>query len=101
MSEPLTVASQRRATREIEEVDEWWRTNRPSAPGLFLTELERMLSALALMPTLGAPAKRERARDVRRLLLRQTRYHVYFRVRTETLEVLAVWHAVRGTGPGL
>lgn len=101
MKRPLALVFQRRATREIEEIDEWWRSNRPSAPDLFLTELERMLSALALMPTLGTPAKSERARGVRRLLLRQTRYHVYYRVRGETLEVLAVWHAVRGTGPGL
>ncbi len=43
----------------------------------------------------------ERAPGVRRLLLRATRYHVYYRVRDETLEVLAVWHATRGTGPGL
>lgn len=101
MKRPLVLVFQRRATREVEEIDEWWRSNRPSASDLFLTELERMLSALALMPTLGAPAKTERARDVRRLLLRKTRYHVYYRVRGETLEVLAVWHAARGTGPGL
>jgi len=101
MKEPLALVLQRRATREIEEIDEWWRANRPSAPDLFLVELERMLSAVVLMPTLGAPAKSKRARDVRRLLLRQTRYHVYYRVRGGALEVLAVWHAVRGIGPGL
>jgi plasmid stabilization system protein ParE len=84
MTEPLTVVFQRRATREIEEIDEWWRANRPSAPDLFITELERMLAAVA-----------------HRILLRKTRYHVYYRTRGDTLEVLAVWHAVRGAGPGL
>lgn len=38
-----------------------------------------MLGAAALMPTLGAPARSERASGVRRLLLRTTRYHVYYR----------------------
>ena len=101
MTKPLAVVFQRRAIREIEEVDEWWRANRPSAPDLFIIELERMLGAVALMPTLGAPARNERAQGVRRVLLRRTRYHVYYRVRGDTLEVLATWHAVRGTGPGL
>ena len=101
MTEPLSVVFQRRAIREAEAIDEWWRSNRPAAPDLFATELEAMLGAAALMPSLGAPARSERARGVRRLLLRATRYHVYYRVRDEMLEVLAVWHATRGTGPGL
>lgn len=78
MTEPLSVVFQRRAIREAEAIDEWWRSNRPSAPDLFVTELEAMLGAAALMPTLGAPARSERASGVRRLLLRTTRYHVYF-----------------------
>jgi plasmid stabilization system protein ParE len=101
MNEPLTVVFQRRAAREIEAVDEWWRANRMASPDLFVSELDAMVSAVALMPTLGAPAKAERASGVRRVLLRRTRYHVYYRVRGEVLEVLAVWHAARGVGPGL
>lgn len=60
-----------------------------------------MVSALALLPMRGATANSERAQQVRRLLLRQTRCRPYYRVRGETLEALAVWHAVRGTDPGL
>ncbi len=101
MREPLTVVFQRRAAREIEAVDEWWQANRSAAPDLFVSELDAMLSAVALMPTLGAPAKAERASGVRRVLLRRTRYHLYYRVRDDVLEVLAVWHARRGMGPGL
>jgi len=99
MSEPLAVVFQRRATREIEAVDEWWRANRPAAADLFLTELERMLAAVALMPNLGSPAASARLAGVRRVLLRRTRYYVFYRVREETLAVLAVWHSSRGTGP--
>lgn len=101
MKEPLTVVFQRRATREIEAVDEWWRANRTAAPALFVSELDAMLSAIALMPTLGSRAKGERAPGVRRVVLRRTSYHVYYRVRDDVLEVLAVWHTARGVGPGL
>lgn len=101
MTEPLTVVFELRAAREIEDIDAWWRTNRPTAPLLFLTELERMLGILVLMPSVGAPAKSERLRDLRRVRLRRTRYHVYYRVRGENLEVLAVWHEAREAGPGL
>jgi plasmid stabilization system protein ParE len=33
--------------------------------------------------------------------MRRTRYHVYYRVTGETLEVLAIWHRARGEGPTL
>lgn len=99
MKEPLAVVFQRRATREIAEVDAWWRKNRPSSPDLFLMELERMLTAVALVPSLGAPSLSERLRGLRRVLLKKTRYHVFYRVRGDVLEVLAVWHAARGKGP--
>lgn len=101
MSGPLSVVFQRRAAREIEEIEQWWREHRPSAPALFLTELERTLAAAALVPTLGSPARHARADGVRRLLLRRTRYYVYYRVRGDILQVLAVWHAARGSGPGV
>ena len=85
----------------VEAADEWWRANRDAVPNLFASELERMLAAIAVMPTFGAPAQSERAPGVRRVLLRKTRYHVYYRVRGNTLEVLAAWHAARGVGPRL
>lgn len=40
MREPLTVVFQRRAAREIEAVDEWWRANRAAAPDLFVSEFD-------------------------------------------------------------
>jgi plasmid stabilization system protein ParE len=101
MSASLDVVFQRRATRDIEEINTWWRANRSAAPDLFLLELRATLSIAALSPTLGAPARDVRLPAVRRLILQRTRYHVYYRVAGQVLEVLAVWHAVRGSGPGL
>jgi hypothetical protein len=39
MSDSLAVVLQRRAIREIEEVDDWWRHNRAASPDLFQKEL--------------------------------------------------------------
>jgi plasmid stabilization system protein ParE len=101
MNEPLAVVFQRRAVRETEAIDEWWRTNRPAAPDLFARELEAMLAVVALMPSLGARIRGKRAPGLRRVLLRRTKYHVYYRIADGRLEVLAVWHAARGTSPRL
>lgn len=101
MIEALAIVFERRAIREAEACDEWWRSNRPAAPDLFVNELEAVVAAVALMPTLGGRAKSARLPGVRRVLLSATRYHVYYRARGATLEVLAVWHASRGASPGL
>jgi plasmid stabilization system protein ParE len=101
MSTTLDVVFQHRATRDIEEINAWWRDNRPAAPDLFLLEVRATLSIAALSPTLGAPARDVRLAGIRRLILQRTRYHVYYRVAGQVLEILAVWHAVRGSGPGL
>jgi len=50
-SEPLVVFLQRRAVREVEEIDAWWSENRPGAPNLFVAELRSVLSIVALLPT--------------------------------------------------
>lgn len=101
MSAPLRVVIQRRAVVEAEAVDAWWRVHRSDVSDLFASELDTMLAAIAAMPTLGAAAAGVRAEGVRRVLLRKTRYHVYYRVRDDVVEVLAVWHTSRGVGPGL
>lgn len=95
----LTVVFGRRAARDVERIDAWWRANRPAAPELFVEDLRRMLSVLAVTPGLGTPAASTRTPGLRRALLERTRYHVYFRVAAEVLEVAAVWHASRGTRP--
>jgi plasmid stabilization system protein ParE len=75
----------------------WWAENRPAAPDLLEQELRNVLALVAATPTLGALARDTRVKDVRRVLLRRTRYHVYYRVDSASvrLEVLALWHASR------
>lgn len=76
----LSVVIERRAASEIDEIDTWWRANRPAAPELFRLELQRCLRAIAVMPSLGARASNVAALEVRRVLLASSRYHVYYRI---------------------
>ena len=66
-------------------------------------ELEDILALVTTSPTLGMPAETgdDSFPGVRRALMRRTRYHLYYRVTGDRLEVLAVWHAVRGELPTL
>lgn len=94
----LLVVFDRDAQAEASAIDLWWRENRPAAPNLFRDELERMIALAARVPESGRVV---RDRDVRRIRLRRTQYHVYFRVESNALVVLAIWHARRGSGPEL
>lgn len=83
-------------------IETWWMANRLAASDLFQHELETTMAAVASAPTLGPVSAADyEFPDVRRVLLRRTRYHVYYRVIADVLEVLAIWHAARGEGPTL
>lgn len=88
------------AERHVSTIDAWWQANRSSAPELFLEELAVAFDALVSVPLGGRVVRARGLRGVRRTLLRSTRYHVYYQVRKDTVTVIAVWSAVRGTGPG-
>ena len=82
-------------------VDAWWKEHRPHAPSLFEEEPSIALTTLAGAPTAGRPYANPRVSQVRRLLLRATRHHVYYRIEEDAVIVLAMWSAVRGSGPDL
>jgi plasmid stabilization system protein ParE len=100
---PFRVVVTRRAAAEIGDLASWWRLNRPKAPGAVREEIERAFSLLSLQPNIGARARSERLGGVRRILLSRIRYHLYYRVDegSHQVEVLALWHANRGRGPGV
>jgi plasmid stabilization system protein ParE len=97
VSRTLTVAFTKRATNQTRRALAWWRENRRAAPDLLEQELRAVLALLAEAPTLGAVARDARIKDARRVLMRRTRYYVYYRAKSEEgrLEVLALWHASR------
>ncbi|MBI4702636.1 MAG: hypothetical protein HY744_16060 [Deltaproteobacteria bacterium] len=88
---------------QIQRIEAWWRENRRAAPELFSIELADALDALTHTPTLGTSYAERSGVVVRRLLLRRSRYHVYFSydAAADIVEVRALWHTARGTGPAL
>jgi plasmid stabilization system protein ParE len=89
----------RRAERQVDVIDEWWREHRPAAPSLFTTELEAAVALLRTTPHAGAPYAA--VDGVFRLLLPKSRYWIYYRLVGAELQISAVWHAQRGHGPSL
>jgi hypothetical protein len=99
----VKVLATRRAKREIVRAALWWSKNRPHAPQLFLDEFSCAEVHLQAMPLSGQIYGYRKNRLIRRWLLEQTEYHVYFSVNRETqlLMVHSVWGARRGRGPKL
>jgi len=54
---------------------------------------------LGTEPLIGAPIPRRNMHGVRRLHLARIRYHLYYRIRRRTVEVIAFCHTSRGVGP--
>jgi len=99
MTLPVVVTAG--AERQAKSIDRWWRANRTAAPDLFQNEFAAALELVGFAPLSGRRYGRASGVDVRRILLRASRYHLYYVVREEDAVVLAVWSAVRGTGPDL
>lgn len=101
MSEPLPVEVSDLAAGHIRAAEVWWRLNRPKALNAIREELERASSLIAVQPELGTRARNATLPGVRRVHLARVRYHLYYRVVEEPrhVELLAFWHASRGSGP--
>ena len=96
---PLEIRISPRAAAEIEMAAAWWQENRPSAPGAVRVDIARTLALLSVQPGLGAPIRKPRVPGARRYTLDRIRYYLYYCVDGEILEVLALWHASRGSEP--
>ena len=101
MSKLLDIEVSSLAARQIKAAEAWWRRNRTKAPNAIREELERAASLIVAQPHVGALARNVRLPRVRRLHLARIRYHLYYRLSEPAgpLEILALWHASRGTGP--
>jgi plasmid stabilization system protein ParE len=83
------------AVRQIEEADAWWRANRPAAPDLLGRELAGAFARLEQRPEIGRAFPRPGFPGLRVLLLRRTRYHVYYDRVADEVVIRAFWSAVR------
>jgi plasmid stabilization system protein ParE len=101
---PLRYLIKARVQSEITRTAQWWADNRQAAPGVLRIEPEQALALLVEHPRAGMRVRTPRPGEVRRFLLLRTHYFLYFlyyRVREQQLEVLALWHASRGAGPAV
>ena len=103
MSERYTVSFTPRASRQVAEAKRWWRANRTKAPNALEEELRTSLDLIATTPGIGAVARNIALPGVRRIVLNRVNYYLYYRPKIEsrTVEVVALWHVRRGTGPRL
>lgn len=101
---PFQIVVTDTAERHLETIQTWWTVTRSDAPLLFVEEIETAVARIARAPYSGAlyPQATVRA-EVRRVLLRRSRYHVYYTCDAERGRAIirAVWHAARGRGPRL
>jgi len=99
----LPIRIVRTAADQITQASAWWQANRSKAPHAFREEIERALELISTQPLIGARASSTRLVGVRRIHLSRIHYHLYYRVREppEAVEILALWHASRGSGPSL
>jgi plasmid stabilization system protein ParE len=77
--------------------------DRGGAPERVLRELARVTSLLSTMPRAGKVYRRATSASYRRLLLRRSRFHVYYLIdeKSRLVTIVAIWSAVRGHGPML
>jgi len=99
----LPIRVVRTAATQIVAASAWWEANRPKAPGAFREEIERALELISTQPQLGARATNLRLTGVRRVHLSRIHYYLYYRVKESpnVVEILALWHTSRGSGPDL
>ncbi len=99
MAFPIKIVP--RAASEIAEAWDWWQANRQAAPAALDEELCRAFALILEHQFVGARALNTKLAGVRRIYLSRVHYHLYYRFRSvpKIIEVLALWHASRGSGP--
>lgn len=93
----------KRAASQIRAGAAWWSENRTKASQLFGDEIERGFLLASQLPSAGQAVRHPTISGLRRLLLTRIRYYLYYAPSpaTETVEILALWHASRGSEPEL
>ena len=97
----LRIQATELARELIREADSWWRTNRDAVPNAVREELERISSLITAQPNVGTLARNVTLPNVRRIGMRRISFDLYYHVvgSPEYVEVLAIWHWRRGSGP--
>ena len=70
-------------------------------PDLFAQELANLFSTIEVAPEAGHRYSHPEVKGLRRLPLRATRNHVYYVDTGDIVVILAVWGAIKKSGPDL
>lgn len=99
----MKVNASKRARRQIESIDAWWRQHRDKAPDLFKEELAEAEAFLSNTPQFARVYVKRGPRTIRWLLLPKTAVKLYFWVEENaaTVHVIAAWGGRRGHEPKL
>ena len=89
------------ASLQIREAADWWLANRNAAPRAFRDDLQQAFDLISQHPGIGAVATNAALQGVRRVYLGRVRYFIYYRVRPDRVEILALWHSNHGQDPAL
>ena len=97
----LRIRFSPRAWREIERGAAWWRRNREKAPDAFEVDTNAAIDQIRSAPHIGTPIRARRL-GVRALWLDRIGYYLYYvEISDQMIEILALWHASRGSRPKL
>ena len=95
----LPIKVTRSASLQVQEAANWWVANRNSAPQAFRDDLQQAFDLISQQTGIGAAATNVALQGVRRVYLDRVRYFVYYRVKPDQIEILALWHGSRGQDP--
>lgn len=89
------------ALEQAQAIRAWWIENRTAASNLFVDELGAAIRKLGSVPQAGARYEATVLREMRRVLMPRTRYHVYYTVDGDSrlVRIHAIWHTSRGQEP--
>ncbi len=87
------------ADDDARSIDLWWMKNRTAAPNLFVEELANAVELLAVEPGVGIRYASRAIPGLHRMLLRASRYHVYYTYNDDIVAIVGVWGATRGITP--
>jgi len=92
----------KRAARAAERIDARWRQFADD-PGVFAREFLEAVELLEATQSPGAPFPTTRHPSLKRVLLRKSRCHIYFKVDEpkQTIQILYIWDGRRERPPKL
>ncbi len=89
------------ARQQLLSASDLWAAHHPHDPLVLVDEFDEAVRHLEVLPSLGIIAPGTSVANLRKILLIQSEYHMYYVVddSQRVVEVLALWYARRGSSP--